>query len=122
MNTRPKPFDGPQWEGWEVSQTRAVRGNLAVFPWKDKALVQHGDDDSWEINTLDAARQVALCIEAAQRGEQVGPVAELVEALEAFDKHEWHYNLSEDDAKLIETALAKNREYFPKDRPGEGEA
>jgi len=28
----------------------------------------------------------------------------------AFDKHEWPYNLSEDDAKLIKTAIAKNRE------------
>jgi len=40
------------------------------------------------------------------------PVAceESAAALEAFDKHEWPYNLSEDDAKLIETAIAKNRE------------
>ena len=40
------------------------------------------------------------------------PVAceESAAAWEACDKHEWPYNLSEEDAELIETAIAKNRE------------
>jgi hypothetical protein len=52
------------------------------------------------------------------------PVAceESAAALEAFNEHQWPYNLSEDEAKLIETAIAKNRAHFVKDGPGDGEA
>lgn len=52
------------------------------------------------------------------------PVAceESAAALEAFDEQEWPFHLSEENAKLIEAAIAKNREHFVKDWPGEGEA
>lgn len=53
------------------------------------------------------ARQVAECIIAAQKGEQVGPVGELVKAVQAFDKHEWPFHMSEEDCLLVASILIK---------------
>lgn len=81
MSDRPAPFDGPQWDGWEFGGHDGERymftngfniyesGELQISP------------DALEFKTPELARQVAECIIAAQKGEPVGPVGELVEAL-----------------------------------------
>jgi len=77
------PFTGKGWEGWQdyigLEPGSALRrGNWAI---QRNGWLTCRDQLIGTFPTPEHARQVAECIEAAQRGEQVGPVAELVDAL-----------------------------------------
>ena len=95
--TRPAPFDSELWQGWVVRGRYAIKGSLTVSD----------DGELWgSINYIgnfpspEAARQVAEAIECAKAGKQVGPVDELVEALQKFtylanyaqEELNWHTN------------------------------
>lgn len=89
MSDRPAPFDGPQWEGWTKrdNHNAVERGKgTPSFNWISViGQLYLPDNDGSAIclwfPTPELARQVAECIFAAKKGEEVGPVSELVEAL-----------------------------------------
>jgi hypothetical protein len=92
MTARPKPFDSELWEGWTKREKHnaVARGEYGTpkYQWISVIGQLHVEDEDQSVclwfPSPEHARQVAECILAAQRGEQAGPVAELVEALRAL--------------------------------------
>jgi hypothetical protein len=84
VSQRPAPFDGPQWEGWTKREKHnaVARGEYGTpkHQWISVIGQLRVEDEDQSVclwfPSPEAARQVAECIITAQRGEQVGPVAE----------------------------------------------